>query len=299
MNPSFPGPSRGEGNSDSRTENQQAIERDNVAREEEASNDVSSIQQRGTTFSATEMPVATPEEQANNRIGITPVTLRMLRIKQEMKSRELPVAVANNNPAQLIPFENILGLISPISEEDSAWAGMVTVYSDDEIAENNDIKPIAMSDYLDVLRKERREQQDLSLAAINLEDDRELEQSEIALNRVVLQDGTSPKELRMFRALENFAISNSFFAETYWTAMRRRFERDNNTGSRGEYMAQFQAREATQNFLSAALLAEEAGQERKNAITAVIESEGRDGPAAAIPIEETSLPSLTRQTDSF
>ena len=283
MNPSFPRPSRGEVNSDARTENQRAIEQRSVAREEEISNDSSSTEQRGAIAAIAEVPAVISVERSADRIGITPATLHMLRSKRAMESRQLPVAIVNqDNQAQIIAPENILNLISPVNE---AEAGMVMVHPESEIVENNDIKPIAMSDYLGVLRKELKEQQGLPLAAINLEDDQQLEQDEVALNRVVLEDGITPEELRVLRALENYAISDSVFEQAHWAAVRSRLERDNNTSPHGGYMAQFQARTAMQNARNAALLAAQARQESENAIAAVVESERGYTPVIATPTD--------------
>lgn len=300
MIPLLPRPDRGEGNSDSRTENQQIIERQNVAREEDASGNTSSTEQRGRTLAATEAVVITPEEQANNRIGITPTTLRMLRSRQAMESRQLPVAIANNNQDQLIPPENILNVISPVEEAEIAGTGMVTVHPETEIVENNDIKPIAMSDYLDILRKELKERQGLPLAGLNLEiDDQQLEQDEIALNQAVLENGVTPEELRVLRALENHAISDSIFAETHRIAVRRRLERISNTSPHGPYMADFQASVARENANIAAMLTQQTEQEREDAINAIIGSERGYTPVVATPLEETSGPLLRRQTYSL
>ena len=112
MNPSFPRPSRGEVNSDARTENQRAIEQRSVAREEEISNDSSSTEQRGAIAAIAEVPAVISVERSADRIGITPATLHMLRSKRAMESRQLPVAIVNqDNQAQIIAPENILNLI--------------------------------------------------------------------------------------------------------------------------------------------------------------------------------------------
>ena len=305
MNPFLPTPERGEVSSGSRTDGQQTREERDVARQEGDPDNTSSTEQRGTTLTATEAVVALPAGQGNDRIGITPATLLMLRSRQIMENQLisnqlLPVADANNGD-EFVPPENILGLIPLVDGAEAVAAGMVSVHSEDETVLHNDLKPIEMSNYLDILRKELKEEQGLPLAEVNLEiDDQQLEQDEIALNRAVLDSGMTPEELRVLRALENRAISNSVFGEIHYIALRRRLERDSNTSPHGPYMAQFQVDVARDNARLAAVLTQQAEQETEAAIMAIIEREGGyTAPVTATPVEETPEPLLRRQTYSY
>lgn len=276
----------------------------NVAREEatgrsdfsqEGDPNPSSAVERGTTLPALEEPTARIEERPGDLIGINATTLYMLKMRQQANHHQVIEAVIRSSE-QHDGSRNNLPIAAPINT-----AG---VHFQNERIDNANIEPVALSEYLESVRKELKAQQSASSHAEDgSTDDQQLKEDEVALNRAVLSHGVSLEELRALRAIENDTIAKSILKNADLIAQQRKLERDSNSSPHGPYMATFQDHIARREACLAAAVARQTAEESQRAINVAIERGYTPSVATPIeeitPREETSEPTLRRQTYSF